>query len=122
MRCECGRTIEQPKTGRRRTKCDICRPRRIRSDRPVTSLPAAPPSVADPLVGITRKQLEDAGRLESPEGALVMLLVQRLVAPGGTQAGAASLSKAFREALAAAMAGADQDADVIAGIFGQQTG
>lgn len=72
------------------------------------------------FVGAYRRELAAAGRLESPQGALVMQLAELLDAGRGahTAAGAASLSRELRAAMAEAMADAQPEADVIDRIFG----
>ncbi|HKA97451.1 MAG TPA: hypothetical protein VKD66_14385 [Streptosporangiaceae bacterium] len=61
---------------------------------------------------IYRAELDNSGRLETPEGALVMALVDRLLDPAGqTPSALAALSKEIRAAFEVAMKGADRQAD-----------
>lgn len=63
------------------------------------------------LVEAYRLQLESAERLNTPEGAHVMLLARLFEAGTHTAAGAASLSRELRAALAEALKGAPKAAD-----------
>ena len=132
-RCECGRIIKQPTTGRRRTRCDTCAPTRIRPERNVPRLPAPAripvkpaevtqlpkPKATDvvpapgpgPVTDATMAELVEAGRQETSTGREALLLAGLLDAGGYTAQGAAALAKARREALAVALAGAPSKAD-----------
>jgi hypothetical protein len=131
--CDCGRMIDQPKTGRRRTKCETCSPRRERPDRgaPVLHLPSpgrSTPSGSGPGPERARRTLADAtladlvaaGREDTTKGLAALQLADLVDAGGYTAQGAAALVKAHREALELALAGAQVDADVIDLIFGQE--
>jgi hypothetical protein len=118
--------IEQPKTGRRRTKCEVCSPRRERPDRkaPVLQLAdrslQATTSARRTLTAATLTDLAAAGREDTTKGVAALQLAELVDAGGYTAQGAAALVKAHREALDLALAGAQVDADVIDLIFGQE--
>ncbi len=131
-----------PQQGRARPRefCEKCRPPRNRGNPRVIQLHEAKPKAApkrqsqrtstttnteplyapSSLVDSYRQKLESVGRLDCPEGALVMELAQMMTAGRGnhTAAGAASLSRELRAAMEAAMADARPEADVIDHIFG----
>jgi hypothetical protein len=122
--CGCGRTIDQPATGRRRLKCSTCSPFRPRN-RKVQPLPG--PSATVPTIGVgvplpalsgpgrleaaTLAELEAAGRASTSAGVEALHLAQLLDRGGYTAAGAASLAKARRESMVVALAGAKVAAD-----------
>ena len=123
--------ITQPKTGRRRSKCTECSPpdTRARRDKRVRDLGPVVVSIAPgveaelpPLVAATLGELEAAGRDRSAEGLIVLTLAAQIARGGGSAAGLAALIREFHASKAKALAGADDDADVIAGIFGTVTG
>lgn len=118
--CECGRVIEQPRTGRPRTKCLICSPKRLASV-PTDGVQAAP-GPAPALVEATRAQLASADRDGTPEGLIVLMLAGQIAAGGGTAAGLAALVREFHASKVRALAGAEQDGDVIEGIFRSESG
>lgn len=60
-----------------------------------------------------RKQLEMAERLDTPEGAHVMLLAMLFANGQHTAAGAASLSRELRSAMETALRGAPKAADAV---------
>lgn len=66
-----------------------------------------------PLVEAYRAQLEGAGRLDTPEGAHVMLLAELFATGQHTSSGAATLSRELRAALEVAMRGAAKKADAV---------
>jgi hypothetical protein len=74
------------------------------------------------LVTATRSELEAAGRHDSPEGLIVLQLAWQIAAGGGTQAGLAALIRTFHDTKARALADVGDDADVLAGIFGEGAG
>lgn len=126
MNCDCGREIVQPKTGRRRQRCEVCSPRQERSDRKAPVLQLTPraqePEKArrKSLEERTRADLEKADRLDTWQGVAALQLAELVDAGGYTAQGAAALVKAHREALEVALAGAGGDADVIDLIFGRE--
>ena len=128
--CACGAEFDQPATGRRREKCSKCSPprrgklRRVPLLADVTKLAPQPPAdtAGDDLVSVTRRQLEAAGVLGSPEAALTLTLAGHIAGGRATASGLAQLSRAFRDAKAEAMLDARPDADVIDAIFDGRTG
>jgi len=128
--CDCGRFIEQPKTGRRRRKCRVCSPpenrnRSVKLAPVVTALPAAHSasgSVEPELLTTTRAELAAVGRDGTPEGLIVLTLAAQIAAGGGTAAGLAALVREFHASKARALDGTAPTADVIDGIFGSRTG
>lgn len=99
---------------------DTCRKRAKRGARAPTGRPAAARATvveADfaPEGGeaeqFTRKQLDEAGRLDTALGRVALILARRLDAGGDTGAGLASLAKRHAEQLELATAGANQVAD-----------
>jgi hypothetical protein len=65
------------------------------------------------LTAAYQRQLVDAARLDTPEGAHVMFLADLFAAGGHTAAGAASLSKELRAAMELALRGAPRKADFL---------
>lgn len=114
---DCGATIPPQKgSARPRKYCTDCRPSRNRPNPRVIQLPAAEPRtdvVATPLTEAYQRQLADADRLDTPEGAHVMFLADLFAAGGHTAAGAASLSKELRAAMELALRGAPRQADFL---------
>lgn len=116
---DCGAEIPPQKgSARPRKFCTECRPPRNRPNPRVVQLPASPqaatPAVYEPtssVVAAYRRQLEDAERLDTPDGAHVMLLAQLFAAGNHTAAGAASLSRELRAAMEVALRGAPVKAD-----------
>lgn len=66
-----------------------------------------------PLVGSYRRQLEQAERLDTPEGAHVMHLVELFATGKYTASGAAALSRELRLAMEVALRGAPRQADAL---------
>ncbi|MFI9817585.1 hypothetical protein [Saccharothrix variisporea] len=64
-----------------------------------------------PLVATYRERLEVAGRLDSPEGAHVLLLASLLTGGAHTASGAAALSRELRAAMEVALEGAPREPD-----------
>lgn len=124
--CDCGRTIEQPATGRPRRKCKVCSPPRSRRPTaPVLPMRASsqPGPAAKPrptLEERTRAELQEVGRDETSAGVAALALAELFDAGGYNAQGAAALVKAHREALELALAGAHSEADVIELIFGAE--
>lgn len=113
--CDCGRVIDQPKTGRRREKCLICSPPDPRDRRrvaaPVAQLPGT--SGEPPLVTRTRADLGDLA--DTAEGMILLQLAAAIAAGGGTPAGLVRLSERYdvakRALLASAAPAEDDDGD-----------
>jgi hypothetical protein len=98
--CDCGRRIEQPPTGRRRTKCLVCSPADRRDRRkmaPVTPLPGA--GTEHPYVVAVRRKLGDEA--DSADGLGILMLAEVFAAGGGTQAGLVALHRRIDEATTA---------------------
>jgi hypothetical protein len=119
--CDCGRIIEQPKRGRPRSKCLICKPPRKRPKPPPTSpvLPTLiPPKPAEPsgrpsLSSRTLVELAGAGRESSAAGVRALMLAEAVDAGGYNAQGMAALMKAHEQALSVAMEGAPRAADAV---------
>lgn len=108
--CDCGRTIEQPATGRRRTKCLVCSPADRRDRRkmaPVTALPGA--EIEHPYVSAVRRKLGDEA--DSADGLGILMLAEVFAAGGGTQAGLVALHRRIDEALVAVLKATAADDD-----------
>lgn len=78
--------------------------------KPVDERPEGKPPA---LVESYRKQLEEAERLDTPEGALVLHLATLFALGQHTAAGAASLSRELRAAMEVAVRGAGVKDDAI---------
>lgn len=122
--CNCGRTIEQPATGRKRKRCKVCSPPEKKPPKPGDSRLVVLP-VRDPdqparltIAASTLCDLRRAKRHETTAGITALHLAELLDAGGYNAQGAASLVKAHREALALALEGTAPLADVIDVIFG----
>ncbi len=122
--CEgCGETFELTSgPGRPRRKCVKCSPPERRNEREpdppqVHVLPAPPPirrvepSLGPDVAATTVQALEDAGRLDTPLGAIAVRLATMLATGDHVASGAAALSKELRAALGEALAGAGKKAD-----------
>jgi hypothetical protein len=115
----CGAEIPPQKgSARPRKYCTGCRPPRGRPNPRVVHLPAAPQAAAlddqptpSRVVVAYRRQLEEAERLDTPDGAHVMHLAELFGAGNHTAAGAASLSRELRAAMEVAIKGAPSKAD-----------
>lgn len=66
-----------------------------------------------PLVQVYRKQLEAAGREDTPEGVHAIHLAKLLATPGHSASGAATLSRELRATMAIALKGASPDGDAL---------
>jgi hypothetical protein len=109
-RCGCGNPLPPYSgQGRPRTKCEHCRQPRS------GTVVLVPRVVADeaPIVRVTRRALEQAGRLDTPDGTAAMELATSIAAGGHTGAALASLSKEYRQAMRDAQAGAQGAADAV---------
>ena len=123
QRCKrCGNRFTRPQ-GTNRLNCYDCRPERKAAT--VTSLPGAQNGEMPPdpfldgptLVDFTKEALEEAGVLESWQGAAAMELAKLIVAGKHGASGAAGTIKAHREAMSVALVDSGEDADVIDLIF-----
>jgi hypothetical protein len=109
-------TVIPPQQGsaRPRKYCETCRPPRNRPNPRVIKLPttaASDQSEPTGLVASYRQRLEEAERLNTPEGEHVLLLANLLAGSGHTAAGAASLSRELRAAMEEALKHAPRAAD-----------
>ncbi|SRR6266498_3793323 len=107
----CGQRYE----AKRRTSkyCSTrCRTRSSRGQ--VVKLPtSAEHPASSGVVATYRKRLAKAGRLDTPEGAHVMLLAEAMAAAGNSAAGVALLSRELAARMADAMRGAQSKADAL---------
>lgn len=105
----------QQGSARPRKYCVSCRPPRNRGNPRLIHLPEPEqPDLSEVgLVSAYRSQLESAGRLDTPEGAHVMLLAGLFVSGQHTASGAASLSRELRAAMETALKGAPRKADAV---------
>lgn len=78
-----------------------------------TPAPGPPPPLSDTLVGATRRQLEDVGRLDTWLGQQALALAEVLAGGRGTPAGLAAASRELRETMTAAMRGAGTPTSVL---------
>ena len=112
--------------GTNRVFCFKCRPERTSAT--VTSLPSAQNGQSHDqdgedqdqgptLVDFTKEALEQAGVLESWQGAAAMELAKLIVAGKHGASGAAGTIKAHREAMSVALADSGEEADIITMIF-----
>jgi hypothetical protein len=121
--CDCGRLIQQPRTGRRREKCYICSPRdlRDRAERraPVLTLPVRESDDGRPtLAEATRAALAEVGEDQTWRGVAAICLAELIDAARHGASGAAGNVRAHRESMQYALAQADEGvADVIDLIF-----
>jgi len=104
----CVKVVAQTPGKRAKLYCDVnCRNRaayaRKHGVEPVP-LPG-PERPASSLADVVRRQLEQAGRLETIPGQLALELAQRLVSSGTTASSLAQLSKELRALVAEALAG-----------------
>lgn len=109
----------QPGSARPRKYCTTCRPPRERKNPRVVDMPDrdAAPKTPSPgrlsLVATYRRQLEEAERLDTPDGALVLQLAELFELGDHTASGAASLSRELRAAMEVALRGAAKQGDSI---------
>lgn len=89
-----------------------CRKRNQRNPQgaKVSALPVAPPpeALVITLLDVVRRELTDAGRLETIEGMQAVTLAQRMLDPFSTAASVATLNKELSVVLARALAGTKQ--------------
>ena len=104
------------------TTCRTRATRARQSGRPILTKfpsPAAPRSLPDPdedgLVASTRRQLEQAGRLDTIAGQTALLLAQRLAEARSMDTGSslAAVSKELRSVVAEALAGVAVEDDPV---------
>jgi hypothetical protein len=121
--CSCGKLIEQPATGRRRTKCYVCSPRNKRYQRAqVMQLPVreSEPS-AFSLTSTTIAALQRAGMHQTWQGMAAIKLAELIDEAKHGASGAAGNTKAHRDAMEFALAYQADDADIINLIFAEES-
>jgi hypothetical protein len=104
----CGGMYEQ-KRPNHRFCCGTCRVNGARGKlRPLRQEASSADSAPGPseLVGATRRQLEEAGRLDTYLGQQALVLAEVFAAGKGTTSGLATISRELRETMAAALRGA----------------
>lgn len=106
--CSCGTTFEA-RNARAKHCSDRCRKRNQRGGSVVALPPAAEPS-GEPVIGqveaATRRELTEAGRLESARGQACLALARRLDSPGvDTGSALASVAGRLEDMLAKATEG-----------------
>ena len=98
MNCaECGVQLPPPGTGRPRTYCERCSPRR-RTPKPA-HLEVLPTPEPGPVEVATVAELERIEQTDGPMPAVAILLAQRIDSKVDSGAGLATLSKTLRELL-----------------------
>jgi hypothetical protein len=119
--CDCGRVIQHPATGRRRTKCYVCRPyrdRRKAKAAKVTQLPVKEIDSGEGLTGATRRALEEWNMLDRWEGVVCIRLAELIDSGRMGASGPAGAVKSHRESMAFALQQSDTgDADIIDLLF-----
>lgn len=121
-RCACGAEIALPKgRGRPRSKCEACSPPRSKVTstpgvvtpfvpRAVPSTPVAP---AGGLEASVRATLEQADRIDTPDGAAALYAARMLDQDDHSGTSAATLLREMRSAVAAATKGAATGDDFV---------
>ena len=105
----CEKVLVQTPGKREKLYCDAtCRNRAAYARKHSVPVAAAAPASGPPasnLADVVRRQLEQAGRLETIPGQLALELAQRLVSAGTTASSLAQLSKELRALVAEALEG-----------------
>jgi hypothetical protein len=116
QRCKkCHQQFTRPQ-GTNRLYCFECRPERKSN---IVELPMQEPEDGPTLVGLTREALAAVGRDRTWQGLAAIRLAELIDQNRHGASGAAGNVKAHREAMAIALAGAGEDADVIDMIFAE---
>lgn len=111
MRCKkCHERFTRPQ-GSRRIYCERCRPPARKGEATVIPLDDRAAVEANPLVESVRAELVAADRLGTAHGALAMALAEQLAAGRHTGSQYAALARELRAAQAAALTGAEPEAD-----------
>jgi hypothetical protein len=132
---DCGATIPpQQGSARPRKFCVTCRPPRNRKNPRIITLPdpmkptvvpiiesSAEHQPSDGLERVYQEQLRAADRLNTPDGAHVMLLASLFANGQHTAAGAAALSRELRAAMEVALRGANRHADALDELSARRT-
>lgn len=116
--CDACGTSYEAKTNRSRFCSPNHRVSYARGMRPATVLtvadtPAEPSPLSATLVGATRRQLEDADRLDTWLGQQALALAEVLASGRGTPAGLSAVSRELRETMTAALRGADAPSSAV---------
>lgn len=118
--CDACGVAYEAKTPRSRFCKTNCRVAYSRGTRPpaglavVPSVPAEPPPpLSATLVGATRRQLEQADRLDTWLGQQALALAEILASGRGTPAGLSAASRELRETMNAALRGADAPSSAV---------
>lgn len=115
--CDCGRTIEQPATGRRRRKCKVCSPpdRRNGERPPRAAVVALAAGVRErgPLEDAAYVELAAVGREASMRGLLYLGLCRQFEGGDLTGSQAVAMSARILEAQRAALEGAPRPGDAV---------
>ncbi len=107
---KCGGPIpKQIGPGGRRKFCPACSPKRIRPERTRTVTPLPLPEGTTGVYAASLAALQTAGVVESVDGQCALLLARRMDAGEDSGAGLASLARAHRECMTAALAAAPQE-------------
>lgn len=122
QRCKkCSQRFTRPQ-GTNRLYCYDCRPERTK----VVPFPgeqfAKPNDDQEdgPLTALVKKELEEAGVLETWQGESAVALAKLIDTGKHGASGAAGTIKALREAMGVALADSSEEADVISMIFADQ--
>lgn len=115
LRCEkCGKKFTR-RLGSNRLNCYECRPVR----QTVVQLPPVDDELS--LTRLMKKALNDAGMLQTWQGAACVALSQLIDSGRHGASGAAGNVRAHRESMAVALANTGEEADVIFQIFADDT-
>lgn len=87
--------------GRPRVNCDKCRP--TRSKQPLAVI--VPVDTSGRMADLTRAQLDDAGRLDTPRGGAAMTLAERIDSGQDAGSSLAALVKQYHATLDLALEG-----------------
>lgn len=110
-RCECGREIVQPRTGRPRRRCETCSPTKPRNRIVPIKAPGARP---DPTIAdVVRESIVQAGKSGTPDGAAAIFAAEMLAAGGMTGPAAAALLREMRAASSDALKNATESTDLV---------
>jgi hypothetical protein len=111
LRCQaCSKKFTR-RLGSNRLNCYECRPVRQ------TVVPLPPVDDELSLTRLTKKALDDAGMLQTWQGAACVALSQLIDSGRHGASGAAGNVRAHREAVQFALANTGEDADIITAIF-----
>ena len=107
---DCGRMYEAKRASSRFCG-DTCKKRAQRRPAGAPAPIAEAPEPTSGLVEVTRRTLEDAGRLDTVLGQQALALAQRLASPRETGASVATMSRELRAVMAEALRGVAVAAD-----------